>query len=107
MQQLQQFNVIPEYCNYLAYIFAKLTTEQEFTRTVAGLLLKNNIKTYWPKLSQEVHNYVKVEILSCVGDPAAGIRRTLSSIVTTIVTVERIEVFTITLIFTTNFNRFN
>lgn len=89
--QLQQFNAIPDYCNYLAYIFAKLTTEAEFTRTVAGLLLKNNIKSYWPKLSQEVQNYVKSEILSCVGDPAAGIRRTLSSIVTTIVTIEKIE----------------
>lgn len=90
--QLQQLNVHPEYCNYLLYVFAKLTTEQEFTRTVAGLLLKNHIKAHWGGLEKDlVRNYVKREILTCIGDPSPGIRRTLSSIVTTIVTKERIE----------------
>lgn len=74
-------------------MFAKLTNEQEFARTVAGLLLKNNIKSLWGKLNKElVQNYIKREILSCIGDPSPGIRRTLSSIVTTIVTKEKIEV---------------
>jgi len=90
--QLQQFNSHREYCNYLLYIFAKLTTEEAFTRTVAGLLLKNYIKANWTKLDTNgVQNYIKSEILSCIGDPDAAIRRTLSSIVTTIVTQEKIE----------------
>lgn len=40
----------------------------------------------------EVQHYVKQEVLVCVGDPIPAIRRTVSSIITTVVTKGRIEV---------------
>jgi hypothetical protein len=90
-QQLQTFHAIPDYNNYLVYIFSRLKAEDEFVRTVAGLLLKNNIKDYYNRMPKEVQNYVKKEVLSSIGDPLPGIRRTVSSIVTTIVTKGKIE----------------
>ncbi len=75
-------------------MFAKLTTEQEYTRTVAGLILKNNIKSFWNDYDKElVQGFIKRELLTCTGDPSPAIRRTLSSIITTIITKEKIEVY--------------
>lgn len=45
-QQLTDFNVIPDYNNYLAYIL-NLHHEEGQIRQMAGLVLKNNVKEHW------------------------------------------------------------
>lgn len=90
-EQLQACRRIPDFNNYLVYIFVRLKQEDQYIRTVAGLLLKNNIKEYYNGMLPEVRNYVKQEVLSCVGDPIQAIRRTVSSIITTIITKGKIE----------------
>ncbi len=85
VQQLQTFNNIPDYFRYLVYIFAKLRDESENLRMIAGLLLKNNIKEHYHRMPEDVRQYIKNEILLCIGDPKPSIRKTVASIITTIV----------------------
>lgn len=78
---------MPDFNNYLVYILTKLTNEQEYIRTIAGLLLKNNVKS-WQAMSPEVRAYIKAEMLQCLADPMESVRHTVGSIITTIVSKE-------------------
>ena len=49
----------------------------EHTRSLSGLILKNNIKARYRHLPREVINYVKFEALTCMGDPSSLIRATV------------------------------
>lgn len=42
---MESFTAIPDYSNYLAYIFTQMPGEPENVRWRAGLTLKNNIRT--------------------------------------------------------------
>ncbi len=59
--------------------------QEEYIRTVAGLVLKNNIKEYYPQMSEDVRNYIKMEVIKCIGDRKTTIRRTVGTILTTII----------------------
>jgi transportin-1 len=71
----------------LTYIFTKLQDQEEYIRTVAGLVLKNNIREYYRQIPEEIRNYMKNEIIQCLGDRKTTIRRTVGTIFTTIIDV--------------------
>lgn len=50
-QQLIDFNRIPEFNNYLVYIFTCLSQEDVHIRQRAGLALKNNVSKYWEAMA--------------------------------------------------------
>jgi transportin-1 len=57
----------------------------EPTRSLSGLILKNNVKAYYQSFPDEVKAYVKSECLSAIGNPSPLIRATVGILVTTIV----------------------
>lgn len=52
---------------------------------VAGLLLKNNIRDKFVQMPDETKQYIRDNIIVNVGDPHPQIRKTVASIITTIV----------------------
>ncbi|XP_012057478.1 PREDICTED: transportin-1 [Atta cephalotes] len=83
-QKLEELNKFPDFNNYLIFVLTKLTSEDEPTRSLSGLILKNNVKTYFHKFLPEVINFVKQECLSAVGDPSPLIRATVGILITTV-----------------------
>jgi transportin-1 len=84
---LQSLHNNPEYYRYLTYIFTKMHDQEEYIRTVAGLVLKNNIREYYKRIPEDIRNYMKNEIIQCLGDSKTAIRRTVGTIFTTIIDV--------------------
>jgi hypothetical protein len=67
LQRMESFTAIPDYSNYLAYIFTQLPSEPESVRWKAGLTLKNNIRTGLSSYSPQVISYLKDVIFSKPG----------------------------------------
>ena len=55
------------------------------TRSLSGLILKNNVRAHFEKFPPEVTNFIKQECLNSIGDPSPLIRATIGILVTTIV----------------------
>ncbi|SAM01459.1 hypothetical protein [Absidia glauca] len=68
-ERMEYFNTVPDYNSYLVYILTKMTDQDEYIRSVAGLTLKNNIKTYYDTIPPTVLDYVKTNCLEHIGDP--------------------------------------
>ncbi|EFA10900.2 Importin subunit beta-like Protein [Tribolium castaneum] len=83
-QKLEELNKYPDFNNYLMFVLTKLTSEDEPTRSLSGLILKNNVKTHYNSLQPSVTNFVKNECLQAVGDPSPLIRATVGILITTI-----------------------
>lgn len=77
-------NNYPDFNNYLVYILTRLKSEDEPTRSLSGLILKNNIRSHGGTLQPEVIEYIKQECLSAVGDSSPLIRATIGILITTI-----------------------
>ncbi|KAF7724699.1 hypothetical protein EC973_000807 [Apophysomyces ossiformis] len=71
-ERLDYFNKIPDYNSYLAYILTQMPQEDQYIRSVAGLTLKNNIRSYFPTIPQPVLDYVKECCLQHIGDADVG-----------------------------------
>ncbi|KAJ3339678.1 hypothetical protein HDU93_007904 [Gonapodya sp. JEL0774] len=84
-QQLDAFNQIPDYNNYLIYILTQLANENPSTRAIAGLLVKNNIRNHWERISSPSLEYVKSCVVAGLADPQNTIRSTSGTIITTII----------------------
>ena len=56
----------------------------EPTRSLSGLILKNNVKAHFQKFLPVVTEFIKQECLSAVGDPSPLIRATVGILITTI-----------------------
>jgi hypothetical protein len=56
----------------------------EPTRSLSGLILKNNVKAHFHKFLPVVTEFIKQECLSAVGDPSPLIRATVGILITTI-----------------------
>lgn len=80
-RKLEELNQYPDFNNYLIYVLTRLKTEDEATRSLSGLILKNNIKTHPQVLQLEI---VRDECLQAVGDPSPLIRATVGILITTI-----------------------
>ncbi|CAF0838510.1 unnamed protein product [Adineta ricciae] len=89
--QLESLNQYPDFNKYLVYILTKLFDEQEATRSLAGLILKNNAKSHYEKFPDEARAYIKQECLSALGDRSPLIRATGGILITTIVTKGSLE----------------
>ncbi|XP_067124632.1 transportin-1 isoform X3 [Centruroides vittatus] len=83
-QRLEELNTYPDFNNYLIFVLTKLTTEDEPTRSLSGLILKNNVKAHFHTFPPEVTEFIKSECLNSVGDPSPLIRATIGILVTTI-----------------------
>jgi len=57
----------------------------EPTRSLSGLILKNNIKMHYDKLPPEVLNFIRQACLGSIGDPSPLIRATIGILITTMV----------------------
>ena len=75
--KLEELNSFPDFNNYLTFVLTKLTTEDEPTRSLSGLILKNNVKAHYDAFPPTVKNFVKQECLNAIGDPSALIRATI------------------------------
>ena len=82
--KLEQLNQYPDFNNYLIYVLTKMTNEDDATRSLSGLILKNNVKAHFTKFPAEVAVFIKSECLSAVGDPSPLIRATVGILITTI-----------------------
>ncbi|GAA5797479.1 armadillo-type protein [Helicostylum pulchrum] len=71
-ERLEYFNKIPDYNNYLVYILTQMPQEDQYIRSVAGLTLKNNIRSHFPTIPAEVLAYVKDCCLVHIGDSGVG-----------------------------------
>lgn len=88
-QQLVQLNEHQQFCCYLVFILSEMKQEIDATsRSLAGLLLKNNIRAKWNKYPAEVKFFVRSTCLKSIGDQEPLIRATVGIIVTTIVMEE-------------------
>jgi transportin-1 len=91
---LEAYSKIPEYNNYLTFLFATPTTgspQDDAIRSVAGLSLKNNLKIQWSLLDPSIINYCKHGVLMALSDQNEMVRKVAGSIITTCVAGGLIE----------------
>ncbi|KAG5444482.1 Transportin-1 [Clonorchis sinensis] len=84
-ERLEELNNFPDFNKYLAYVLFGAKSETDSTRSMSGLILKNNLKGHFKRCTPELVNYVKAGCLSCISDPSALIRSTVGTLITTIV----------------------
>jgi transportin-1 len=90
-QKLEELNKYPDFNNYLIFVLTKLTSEDEPTRSLSGLILKNNIRANYDKFPSEVTEFIKLECLNSIGDSSPLIRATVGILITTIVSRGGVE----------------
>ena len=83
-QKLEELNRYPDFNCYLIHVLTELRSEDEATRSLAGLILKNNVKAHFNQFPNDVATFIKGECLKAVGDPSTLIRATLGILITTI-----------------------
>ncbi|CAO3597936.1 unnamed protein product [Absidia cylindrospora] len=71
-EKLESLNNVPDYNCYLVHILTQMTQEGQHLRSVAGLTLKNNIRSHYPNISPGVIYYVQQSCLAHVGDADIG-----------------------------------
>ena len=70
----------------LFVLFSNCSYLDEPTRSLSGLILKNNVKNHLNTFPAEVTKFIKQECLKCVGDRSPLIRATIGILITTIAT---------------------
>ncbi|MEQ2194659.1 hypothetical protein XENOCAPTIV_001066 [Xenoophorus captivus] len=60
------------------------STSDEPTRSLSGLILKNNVKAHYQNFPSGVSDFIKRECLNSIGDPSPLIRATIGILITTI-----------------------
>lgn len=76
-QKLEQLNQYPDFNNYLIFVLTKLKSEDEPTRSLSGLILKNNVKAHFQNFPNGVTDFIKSECLNNIGDSSPLIRATV------------------------------
>ncbi|WOL18764.1 transportin-1 [Canna indica] len=89
-QKLQQYNQLPDFNNYLVFILARAEGTSLEVRQAAGLLLKNNLRTTFGSLSSSYKQYIKSELLPCLGASDRTIRSTVGTVISVLVQLERV-----------------
>nr|POE94726.1 importin subunit beta-2 [Quercus suber] len=89
---LKQAKTSPDINNYLAYVTVTATAAPEFdqktwhaARSAAAIMLKNNVKTSYQRLSETSQKYIKSTILAALEDPNAQIRNYVGIVVTEVI----------------------
>jgi transportin-1 len=91
-ERLQQLNQYPDFHYYLAIILSASLPEfgqqSDSTRSLAGLILKNNIRQYFLSLPTQVMQerlaFIRAEVIKTISDSSSLIRATGSIVITTI-----------------------
>ncbi|TRY86190.1 hypothetical protein DNTS_030231 [Danionella cerebrum] len=83
-EKLEQLNQYPDFNNYLIFVLTSLKSEDEPTRSLSGLILKNNVKAHYQNFPSTVADFIKRECLNNIGDPSPLIRATIGILITTI-----------------------
>eukprot|EP01025_Chloroclados_australasicus_P009105 TRINITY_DN134_c0_g1_i1.p1 TRINITY_DN134_c0_g1~~TRINITY_DN134_c0_g1_i1.p1 ORF type:complete len:796 (-),score=154.15 TRINITY_DN134_c0_g1_i1:175-2562(-) len=91
--RLQYFKQLPDFNNYLSYIFASGQAVDSAVRQSAGLLLKNSLKQRYKELQQAFQIFIKDAVLSMVKSDIPELRRTAGTIAATIVSLEGFQVW--------------
>uniref|UniRef100_A0A673KA64 Transportin-2-like n=1 Tax=Sinocyclocheilus rhinocerous TaxID=307959 RepID=A0A673KA64_9TELE len=76
-EKLEQLNQFPDFNNYLIFVLTSLKSEDEPTRSLSGLILKNNVKAHYQNFPPAVADFIKRECLNNIGDPSPLIRATI------------------------------
>ncbi|KAJ4964946.1 hypothetical protein NE237_016795 [Protea cynaroides] len=84
-QQLQHCSQFPDFNNYLAFIFAHAEGKSVEVRQAAGLLLKNNLRIAFKSMASAHQQYIKSELLPCLGAADRHIRSTVGTIISVVV----------------------
>ena len=86
-QHLESFNSVADYNSYLTYILCVPLNppEEDTVRSMAGLLLKNNVRLRLEEMPQDVVSYIKATIFNAIGDPVSMIRNTVSTVIDTLI----------------------
>ncbi|XP_014118475.1 PREDICTED: transportin-2-like, partial [Pseudopodoces humilis] len=82
--KLKQLNQFPDFNNYLIFVLTRLKSEDEPTRSLSGLILKNNVKAHFQSFPPPVAEFIKQECLNHLGDASSLIRATIGILITTI-----------------------
>lgn len=89
---MEEYNQqIPDFNNYLAYIFASLKSVKGETRQLAGIILKNNLKTLAPKMNPQALKHITQLIIQALSDETSFIRNTAGSNITSLITTMGLE----------------
>ncbi|NWQ71337.1 TNPO2 protein, partial [Neopipo cinnamomea] len=75
--KLKQLNQFPDFNNYLIFVLTRLKSEDEPTRSLSGLILKNNVKAHFQSFPPPVAEFIKQECLNHLGDNSSLIRATI------------------------------
>ncbi|XP_022769253.1 transportin-1-like isoform X2 [Durio zibethinus] len=89
-QQLQHYSHFPDFNDYLVFIFAHSPGASVEIRQAAGLLLKNNLRSAFKSLDPAYQQYIKSQLLPCLGEAEKDIRNTVGTIISVIVQQGRI-----------------
>ncbi|ORZ18863.1 armadillo-type protein [Absidia repens] len=81
--------VFPDYNCYLVYILTQMTQEDQHLRAVAGLTLKNNVRSHYSTIYPAVLDYVKESCLEHIGD--ADIGKTVGLVISAIMARGRVQ----------------
>uniref|UniRef100_A0A6N2L6G1 Transportin-1 n=1 Tax=Salix viminalis TaxID=40686 RepID=A0A6N2L6G1_SALVM len=84
-QQLQHFSQFPDFNNYLAFILSRAEGKSVEIRQAAGLLLKNNLRNAYKPMMPAYQQYIKSELLPCLGAADRHIRSTVGTIISVVV----------------------
>jgi hypothetical protein len=71
-QQLEAARHVPDFNNYLSFVFSKGETLPSEVRNAAGLLLKNNLKQQYATTTEDFRSYIKAG-LGALGPAAWGL----------------------------------
>lgn len=88
-QRLDSISLIPDYVNYLIFVFLQMPDESVSTRSVAGLLAKNYIYFNHTRVSPETLEHVKSAILPSLGLPDTVLRSVASQIISVLMQVSK------------------
>ncbi|KAG0629701.1 hypothetical protein M758_1G123600 [Ceratodon purpureus] len=80
----QRCSQLPDFNNYLAFILCRAEGDAVNIRQAAGLLLKNNLKSSYSLVHPLHIQYIKAEVLPCLGSPDFGVRSTVGTIVSVV-----------------------
>ncbi|XP_065865576.1 transportin-1-like [Euphorbia lathyris] len=86
-QQLQHYSQFPDFNNYLVFILTRSEGKSVEIRQAAGLLLKNNLRTAYKAMAPAYQQYIKSELLPCLGAADRHIRSTVGTIVSVVVQI--------------------
>ncbi|KAG0573311.1 hypothetical protein KC19_VG167700 [Ceratodon purpureus] len=80
-QKHQRCSQLPDFNNYLAFILCRAEGDVVNIRQAARLLLKNNFKSSYHLIQPAHLQYMKAEVVPCLGSLDFGIRTTVGTII--------------------------